>query len=133
MLIGTDLDGVIASNTLNKVDYRPFKLHDYYSQAKPTKLSKMSIDYIITGRKEHFRRLTEKWLRLNNVKYQQLIMFPNRKPKNNESLAKYKAETIKRLGVELYFEDDKRITDYLQKTCKNTMIVFIENPIKKLI
>jgi len=130
--IGTDLDGVIACNSLNVVDYRPFKLHEYYSHCKPTKLSKMPIDVIVTGRKLHFRKLTERWLRLHGVNYKELIMFPNKIKKTNESLAKYKAETINRLGIEVYFEDDQRIGEQMKKICLNTKIILVETPIKKV-
>jgi len=63
--IGSDLDGVIAYNSLNKKEYRPFRLHLYYSKCEPTKLSKMPIDVIITGRRECYRKVTQNWLRFS--------------------------------------------------------------------
>ena len=126
MLIGTDLDGVIAYNSLNKADYRPFKLYEYYSKAIPTKLSKMPVDFIVTGRKQHFRKVTQEWLKLYGVKYQQLLMFPNKTKKNNQTLAEYKSRAINELGITKYYEDDERIAEYLKKTCQNTKIIFVE-------
>lgn len=127
MLIATDLDGVIAHNSLNVVDYRPYKLHEYYSKCKPTKLSKMPVDFIITGRKVHFRKLTREWLRLHGVNYKDLIMFPNKTKKNNQSLAEYKSRVINELGVSKYYEDDERIAEYLKRTCPTTKIIFVES------
>ena len=124
--IGSDLDGVIAYNSLNKAEYRPFRLHEYYSKAKPTKFSKMQIDFIITGRKQHFRKSTQNWLKLHSVKYQQLIMFPNKTKKNNQTLAEYKSRAINKLGITKYYEDDECIAEYLKKTCQNTKIIFVE-------
>jgi uncharacterized HAD superfamily protein len=124
--IGTDIDGVIAYNPLNKADYRPFRLHEYYSKAKPTKYSKMPVNYVISGRKQHFRKVTQEWLSSNEIKYKELIMFPNKVKKNNQTLAEYKSRAINELGITKYYEDDERIAEYLKKTCQNTKIIFID-------
>ena len=127
MLIGSDLDGVLACNPLNKADYRPFRLHEYYSACKPTKLSKMRIEVIITGRKRYFKKVTQNWLESFGVDYERLIMFPNKIKKTNQSLAGFKAKEINELGIDVYIDDDKRIVDYLKKTCPKTKIIFVEN------
>lgn len=129
--IGSDLDGVIAYNSLNKAKYRPYKLHEYYSKCKPTKLSKLPVDVIITGRKVHFRKVTQEWLSSNGIQYKDLILFPNKRKKNNRTLAEYKSRAINKLGLVKYYEDDKRIAEYLKKTCQNTKIIFVKNPAKR--
>jgi len=129
--IGSDLDGVIAYNPLNKADYRPFWLNEYYSACQPTELSKMPIDVIITGRKIFFKKLTQRWLELYGVKYKELIMFPNKTKKTNQSLAQYKARVINELGITNYYEDDKRIADFLKQNCPGAKIIFVEKLIKK--
>ncbi len=129
--IGSDIDGVLAYHTLIKDDYKPFRLHEYYSKAKPTKLSKMPIDVIITGRKIFFKKLTQRWLELYDVNYKELIMFPNKTKKTNQTLAEYKSRKINELGITKYYEDDERIADYLKRNCSGTKIIFVENQAKR--
>ena len=125
--IASDLDGVLARNHLDKADYRPFRLHEYYSCCQPTKLSKIPIDIIITGRKEHFRKVTQNWLEYYGVDYEQLIMFPNKTKKTNRSLAEYKARVINELEITKYYEDDRRIAEYLEDNCPLTKIIFVRD------
>jgi hypothetical protein len=128
--IGSDIDGVLAYHGVNKDEYKPFRLHEYYSKAKPTKLSKMPIDVIITGRKIYFKKLTQRWLELHGVNYKELIMFPNKTKKTNQSLAEYKSRVINELGITKYYEDDVSIANYLKQNCLGTKIIFVEDKVK---
>ena len=76
MIIASDLDGVIAFTSLKLNNYKPFRLREFYNSCTPTKYAQMTFDYIITGRKEYFRKLTEEWLKDYNVKYGKLVMYP---------------------------------------------------------
>jgi len=127
MIIASDLDGVIAINKEDKSLYRPFKLHQYYCKCTATTLSRGHFNIIITGRRIHYFNVTKLWLHKNNVSHDALIMFPNKIKKNNRSLAEFKASEINRWGVDVYFEDDERIADFLIKNCPNTEIIKIEN------
>jgi len=123
--IGTDLDGVLATNDLNRADYRPLKMREYYSKCKPTKLSKIPVDVIITGRKKCYSKVTIGWLYLNSYLPKKLVMFPVGMKKNNETLCKYKCHCINKLGLHKYYEDDKRIADYLRANCPDTEIILV--------
>ena len=123
MIVGTDLDGVLAYNTLNKADYRPFRLHQYYAKCRPGHLCRTKFDVIITGRRIHYLKVTKKWLDENGVIYDKLVMFPNKVRKNNRSLAKFKGKVINELGIEVFYEDDLRIVKYLKMMCQNTLVV----------
>ena len=130
MILGSDMDGVIAHNTLNKKDYRPFRLHTYYAQCILGPLCRTNFDTIITGRRIHYKKVTVDWLRENNVEYNTLVMFPNKMRKDNRSLSQFKSSVINELGVTKYYEDDERIAKYLKEKCEETEIVIIEtNPI----
>ena len=94
MILASDLDGVLAKNILNKADFRPFRLHQYYAKCVPGPCWRPYLDVIITGRRIHYKKVTVDWLRENNVEYKTLVMFPNKVRKNNRSLAKFKAEKI---------------------------------------
>ena len=123
MILASDLDGVLAKNILNKADFRPFRLHQYYAKCVPGPCWRPYLDVIITGRRIHYKKVTVDWLRENNVEYKTLVMFPNKVRKNNRSLAKFKAEKINELGIEVFYEDDERIVKYLQMMCQNALIV----------
>ena len=125
MILGSDMDGVLCWNSLDKALFRPYKLHEYYAKCSATGYAERFWMYIITGRKEHFRRVTERWLSDNGVEYGSLIMLPNGTKKTNKSLARYKADKINQLGIEIYYEDDLRIANYLIKNCPNVEIIFV--------
>ncbi len=124
-MIGSDLDGVIAANSLNPKDYRPYRLHEFFAKCSPTGYAERFWRYIITGRKECYRKVTERWLHEHDVDYGQLIMFPNKVPKNYRNLAVYKADKINDLGVDVYYEDDLRIVEFLREHCLEAEIIFV--------
>ena len=83
------------------------------------------MDVIITGRRIHYQKVTKKWLDANGVKYDKLVMYPNKIKKNDRPSAQYKAKVINELGVSKYYEDDRRIAEFLERNCPNTEIVFV--------
>ncbi len=99
MIVASDLDGVIAFTSLKLNDYKPSRLHEFYNSCTPTKYAQMSFDYIITGRKEYFRKLTENWLKENNVKYGKLVMYPTGIKKSLDGVYQYKTKVINNLGI----------------------------------
>jgi hypothetical protein len=126
MIVASDLDGVIAYTPYKKDDYVPSRLREFYNSCKKTKYSLFSYDYIITGRKDFFRKITENWLKDNNVRYGMLIMYPTGVRKSLEGVFKYKAETINKLNIGKYYENHKGIYNYLKNNCKNTEIIFVD-------
>ena len=120
--VGSDLNGVIAINTLDKTDFRPYRLHQYYSKCIPTHYRDFSFDVIITGRRIHFKKLTIQWLADNGITYKTLIMFPNKIKKSNKTLAEFKAKYINELGITQFYEDDENIAKQLKISCPNTKI-----------
>ena len=126
MIIASDLDGVIAYTTYKKDDYVPSRLREFYNSCTPTKYAKMSFDYIITGRKEFFRKLTENWLNENNVRYNILIMYPTGVRKSLDGVFKFKAEIINQFNIGKYYENHEGIYIYLKQNCPNTDILFIK-------
>ena len=125
-LVGSDLDGVIAINKLVKADYRPYRLHQYYSKCIPTYYRNILFDVIITGRRIHYKKLTIQWLANNRITYRKLIMFPNKVKKSNKTVAEYKAKHINELGITQFYEDDENIAKQLKIFCPNTKISLID-------
>jgi hypothetical protein len=126
MILGTDMDGVLCWNSLDKALFRPYKLHQYYAKCSATGYAERFWMYIITGRRIHYKKVTVDWLQENNVEYNTLVMFPNKVRKNNRSLARFKAEKINALGdfgfgkgeevwgmVENIFKFNKKLNQYL--------------------
>jgi len=124
-IVGSDLDGVLSWNPEDVTKYRPFRKHQWYRKCLPTKYSKFHFNYVITGRKEHFRKVTLDWLNSNDVKFKYLVMYPNRVKRTNKRLSIFKAYKINELCVTLYLEDDKRIAEFLMDYCPNTEVVLI--------
>ena len=117
--IATDLDGVLATNKHDVADYRPWRLHKWYSLCEPTERCDMDYDIILTGRRVHYKKITIRWLEENNVNYDELVMFPNKVKKNNKTLREYKAKVIKYFGIDNFFEDDERIFKHIKNECPN--------------
>ena len=126
MIVASDLDGVIAYTSLKLIDYKPSRLHEFYNSCNPTKYAKMSFDYIITGRKEYFRKLTENWLKEYNVNYGKLIMYPKEIRKSLDGVYRYKTKVINNLGIGRYFENHIGIYNHLKQNCRNTEIIFVD-------
>jgi len=121
-LVGSDFDGVLAVNHLDRANYSPFKMHQYYAKCVLGPLCRAHMDYIITGRKECFRKVTEKWLHEHNVHYGQLIMLPIGAKEPNKTLLEYKVKKIVDLGINVFFEDDIRIAEFLKGILLNPSI-----------
>ena len=126
MIIATDLDGVLCWNPLDKSLYKPYRLHEYYAQSIAAPCQRMHFQYIITARKIHFKKLTERWLIENNIQFENLIMLPNGIKKNYRNIVYFKANMINKFDIDIYYEDDVEIANYLKKNCKNTKITLIQ-------
>lgn len=126
MIVASDLDGVIAYTSLKLKDYKPNRLHEFYKSCTPTKYANLNFDYVITGRKEYFRKLTEGWLNDNNVKYSKLIMYPKEIRKSLEGVFRFKAEILNKLNISKYYENHIEIYNYLKKNCEKTEIIFVK-------
>jgi uncharacterized HAD superfamily protein len=68
--VAYDLDGVLCH------DYDGGEYDRFLCTVKPFRIPIYEIDYIITGRKEKHREVTEHWLQEHMVKYRQLLMCP---------------------------------------------------------
>ena len=126
MIVASDLDGVIAVTSFELNYYKPSRLREFYNSCTPTKYAKMIFDYIITGRKEYFRKLTENWLKENNVKYGKLVMYPTGIKKSLDGVYQYKTKVINNLGIVKYYENHKGIYNHLKENCMSAEIIFVD-------
>lgn len=134
--VGYDLDGTICvSGPKREKPY--FKqtgeerraheelLKEHYKSAeiflRPSQLQ----FYIITARKEKYRKETNFLLEENSIRPMQLFMLPNKTPRTREQMIIFKAYWIERLCLKMYYEDDKKIAKALSEKCRLTMIVYV--------
>lgn len=100
-----DIDGVLCPDP--PVDDDGEKYVNYISNARPLVIPTVEINTLVTCRLEKYRRLTEKWLADNGVKYKKLIMLDL--PSREERLkwgkhGEYKAEVYKQSSCDLFVE-----------------------------
>ncbi len=131
--IGIDVDGTL---TENKVDIDLFTLSHKELEKKMASLCpKKGIDvlldtdldiYVISGRQERFRAVTDDWLQDYGIPYEELILFPNDfYIKNGYNIPKYaglKLDIHIRKNIRMSLDDNEHVVDMLNKfgilTCK---------------
>ncbi len=127
MRIGFDLDGVLAIPTQKR---SLFKMFEFYRTCIP-QISIFSLPdgehkiYVITGRKECFRRVTVKWLKDCDFHYEDIFFFHG-KEKTAHILAAHKINVIKRLGIKLFFEDDAAIAKEIGKAVPGCRVELVK-------
>jgi len=148
MIIGIDIDGVIAS-----IDLPILRLIDtlgdketirnieefYYANRKleldPQLISSFIGDKVIliTGRPEWLKDITVDWLSRNKIRYDKLIFCNHFAPfgqfskkeldKWFKELAVKKSDVLKEENVEVYFEDTPDTVRWLRELCPNIKII----------
>jgi uncharacterized HAD superfamily protein len=131
--IGIDVDGTL---TEDKIDIEMFNLGPKELEKKMSNLSpKEGIDvlldsdldiYIITGRQERFRYVTEDWLDTYGIPYRDLTLFPNDfYRKHGYDIPKYaglKLDIHVRKNLHMSLDDNEQVVDVFNKfgilTCK---------------
>lgn len=91
----SDLDGVICTDGPDDPEVMK-KAKVLYRPARPIK-------YIVTGRVEKHRDITEKWLKDHNILYENLIM----RPDYDINCENYKALTYEKLNMKLFIESSE--------------------------
>jgi len=109
-----DMDGVLCEDPPLKKIKSEKEYIEYLSQARPIKknIPYMTPCYAIcTARLEKYRGVTEDWLKENNVKYNNLIMYPHSREKRDnaflEEASKYKADTFNNSNAKFFIESCK--------------------------
>ena len=104
-----DIDGVLCVDPTPKQNDDGEKYLDFILNAPPLFIPGCKIGTIVTSRLEKYRQPTETWLKVNNIKYNELIMLdlPNmeaRQKANNHGGHKAKAYMSK--PYKLFIESD---------------------------
>lgn len=69
-----DIDGVLCQDPMKKENDDGKKYEHFIKNAKIKYIPSRKIGYVVTSRLEKYRKLTEEWLKNNNIQYGKLIM-----------------------------------------------------------
>ncbi len=100
----TDLDGVLCEECPGDIDADEIKYASHLLQARPYLIPGYEIDYIITGRLEKYRQVTEAWLARQGIKYRNLIMWNIADKSLRTDPAQYKVKELLQVKPAIFLE-----------------------------
>lgn len=104
--VGFDMDGVLCKNCPKHISKDRGKYRQWITEAKPFLIPSYKIDYIISNRLEEFREETEDWLSINNVKYDELILWDEGWDGRKGKYAKHKANEVGKHPLDVFIESN---------------------------
>lgn len=117
-----DIDGVLCRDPLPEEDNDEVKYKNFIENVEPLFLPTGKVHSLVTNRLEKHRESTEKWLKKNNVSYDNLIMVQlvNKEDKNLidssiDNKAKYYKKSSTRLFIESSFSQAEKIAVFSGK------------------
>ena len=93
--LAVDLDGVLCANCPAGTDDDELAYLEWLRSARPFLIPAFEIDDIVTCRLEKYRRQTEEWLRVHDVRYKRLHMWDV--PKKSDRRGRFVAHKIEKL------------------------------------
>lgn len=114
---GFDIDGVIVVDppVSHKVDEEAYLA--YIRNLTPLYVPARKVRYLVTGRLEKYRDVTEKTLRALGVQWGELIM----KPSNAGNIGRWKASVVGELPIKLFVESSIRQAKKIAATGKSVL------------
>jgi uncharacterized HAD superfamily protein len=118
-----DIDGVLCVDPTEEQNDDGEKYREFILNAVPKYLPKVKIKYLVTSRLEKYRYETEKWLKMQNIEYQELFMLdlPNKEIRQKLNChGKFKAEVYlkKRYSSILFIESSRHQSIEINKLTK---------------
>ena len=104
-----DFDGVLCVDPSSDENDDGEKYEFFLQNAKPLFLPKREVRWVVTGRLEKYRALSEDWLKRHGVRYSNLVMLdlPDKKARLRSGIAPFKAETYLKTGATLFIESEE--------------------------
>lgn len=131
-----DIDGVVCIDPTEEQNDDGDKYKDFLLNAKPLFLTDSPISCLVTTRLEKYRKLTEEWLRIHNLKYNELIMLdlPTKEERIKQNIhAKFKADVYEKRTEALFIESNlpqairiAELTGKLVFCTENMQMILIE-------
>ena len=142
--VAYDIDGVLCpmpkrdkpffkQNGVERNKYKKLK-QEHFMFCPVLMRPKEKTFYLITGRKEHERGITEEWLENNEIKPKEVRYMTGSLTFKN--ILAHKIKSIKELGIDTFYEDDPKLVRYLRKAIPELTIIHIprdENNVKILL
>ena len=125
-----DMDGVLCEDVPSEIenDERAYKKHIKNVPAIQHRCPRVSpCMAIVTGRLEKYRKVTEQWLKKNDIKYGQLVMYQGTKEERDNlftaTVAKYKADFFEQSAATIFVESDPKQARKIgqQAICKKVL------------
>ncbi len=118
-----DIDGVLCEDPTEEQNDDGKKYIDFIRHAQPKYIPTFEVGYLVSTRLEKYRKETEEWLKVNNVKYRQLIMLdlPNKEARiKQNAYGSFKGKIYKSLkDTDIFIESSlsqaKEIRDISEK------------------
>jgi len=103
-----DMDGFLCEDVPKGIDDDGEKYINFIKQSKQKFVPDKKLKYIVTGRLEKYRKITENWLKEHNIEYEKLIMCPakNHEERRKINPAKYKANFYKQSDALIFIESN---------------------------
>lgn len=104
-----DIDGVVCVDPTEDQNDDGEKYRNFLLTASPLCLTDFKVSCFVTSRLEKYRDLTEKWLRENGFKYNELVMLdlPSKEERIKQNIhARFKAEIYKNRKEEIFIESN---------------------------
>ena len=129
-VIASDLDGVLAIGT--KRD-KPYSKQNKYERLEFEKLRVEMYKnspllfipnepfYIISGRKEKYRDISDAWIKKNNLNV--IKSFYLEGQRNRENMIRFKIDKLKEINANIFYEDDPKLIKEIKKQLPNLKII----------
>jgi len=104
-----DIDGVLCEEPSMHVLLSKSKYVDFLINAPPKYIPTKKVGYLVSGRKEEYRKVTEMWLAKYNVEYNQLMLLPKEKTidvMGNAEYGEYKARIYSSTECFIFIESN---------------------------
>ena len=138
-IIASDLDGVLAIGT--KRD-KPYSKQNKYERLEFERLrvemyknSSLLFNpnepfYIISGRKEKYRDISDAWIKKNNLNV--IKSFYLEGQRNRENMIRFKIDILKLIKADIFYEDDPKIIREVKKQISNLEVIQVQRTSKNI-
>jgi len=130
--IAYDIDGVLSimckrdkpyskQNKFERENFEKGRVRMYGNS--PLLMRPKESFYIISGRKEKYRMISDEWLKKNNLKVIKSFYLTGKK--TFDDISKFKISKLKELNIDRYYEDDPKLIREIKKALPNLEIIHI--------
>ena len=109
-----DIDGVLCRNPTTEERGDSEKYLNFLKTAEPMFLPRNKVAYLVTCRREKYRKETEEWLQRHGVEYGKLLML-NRPEYNQKTCIQFKVKVYRKTDTILFIESNAKKSEAIAK------------------